>query len=284
MVLTADISKKIKDHIYQKPRTVQEIAFFLNKNWRTANVYIEKISQESGEVAIRTLREGTRGAVKIVYWNNIDKPHFSNAQERLFKQIELGKNKADFSPFDIYQYIKPDKRHSFIEEQEENPNSVKHNLAGVLRRAQKQILIFAGDFTWANLKHENKPFLKIFEELIKKDISIKILAKVDITSMENIKKMQVINTIIGKDRIEIRHCEQPLRGIVVDNKIVKLKEIKNIEDYSKKLRKKSYIFYEIYDKSWIDWMQKVFFNLFRISISAEDRINNLKTIGRIHSL
>lgn len=280
-MLTTELTKKIKDHVYQKPRTVQEISFFLNKNWRTANAYIERIAEETGEIGIRVLREGTRGAVKIIYWNNLDRPYFSSAQERLFKQIELGKTKLDFSPFDIYQHVPPDKRHSFIQEQEENPCSVKQDLAGVLKGSQKQILIFAGDFTWANLLHGARPFLKIFEELARKDIPIRVLAKVDITSMENIRKMQVINHLIGKDRIEIRHCEQPLRGIIIDDRIVKLKEIKNIEDYTKKLKKKKYIFYEIYDQKWIEWLQKVFFNLFRISISAEERIKNLKTIEKI---
>lgn len=280
-MLTAELTKKIKEYTYQKPRTVQEIALFLNKNWRTANAYINRIAEETGEIEARTLREGTRGAVKIVYWNNLDKPHFSNAQERLFKQIELGKTKLDFSPFDIYQYIAQEKRHSFIEEQEENPSSLRQDLAGVLKGSQKQILIFAGDFTWANLSHGGKSFLKIFEELARKDISIRVLAKVDIISMENIKKMQAINTIIGRDRIEIRHCEQPLRGIVIDDRIAKLKEIKNVEEYAKKLKRKKYIFYEIYDRGWIEWLQKVFFNLFRISISAEERIKNLKTIEKI---
>ena len=110
MVLTLEVTKKIKEYVYTKPRTIQEIAQLINKSWRTTNSYVERISQETGEISVRTLRGGTRGAVKIVYWNNIDRIHHTHAQERLHKQIVLGKNKTDFSPFDIYQYVDKNKR------------------------------------------------------------------------------------------------------------------------------------------------------------------------------
>jgi hypothetical protein len=34
--------KKINDFVYQKPRTIQEIALLIRKNWRTANSYIDR--------------------------------------------------------------------------------------------------------------------------------------------------------------------------------------------------------------------------------------------------
>lgn len=281
MVLTLDTTNKIKEFIYIKPRTVQEIAQFIKKSWRTTNSYVERIAQETGEVSIRTLREGTRGAVKIVYWNNIEKIHHTQAQERLYKQIELGKNKTEFSPFDIYQYVDKNKRNSFFEEQEDNALTVKHDLKGTLLKSQKRLLIFSGDFSWANLTQEGKSFLDIFEDLARNDITIKILARVDVNSYKNIQKIYDLNAKIGKERIEIRHCEQPLRAFIIDNKLAKFKEIRDYEDYYKNSQSKTYIFYEIYDEHWIEWLEKVFWNLFRISISAKQRFEDLKTIKGI---
>ena len=61
--------KKINDFVYTKPRTIQEIAHLIRKNWRTANNYVDKIAKESGAISVRTFRGGTRGALKIVYWS-----------------------------------------------------------------------------------------------------------------------------------------------------------------------------------------------------------------------
>lgn len=65
-MLDARARKRISDFVYQKPRTVQEIAQFLRVNWRTADRYVEKIAWEEGTLATRTFREGTRGALKVV--------------------------------------------------------------------------------------------------------------------------------------------------------------------------------------------------------------------------
>ena len=119
MVLTAEIQKSITDFVYKKPRTVQEIAHLISKNWRTANSYVDKINQEQGTLSSRTFREGTRGALKIVFWNNLEKISSTEFQDRLFKKIEAGKSKSDFSPFDIYQYVEAKKRRAFLEEQED---------------------------------------------------------------------------------------------------------------------------------------------------------------------
>ena len=95
MVLDISTAEKIKGFVRLKPRTVQEIAQAISRNWRTANSYVEKIASESGDIAYRVLRKGTPGAVKIVYWNSLEQFHHSQAQERLFKQIETGKGKND---------------------------------------------------------------------------------------------------------------------------------------------------------------------------------------------
>lgn len=47
-MLDAEIHKKICEFVKSKPRTVQEIAEHIKKNWRTAERYVERISEETG--------------------------------------------------------------------------------------------------------------------------------------------------------------------------------------------------------------------------------------------
>ncbi len=272
--------KKISDFVYAKPRTIQEIAFLIRKNWRTADSYVDKIANEFGTLSVRTFREGTRGALKVVYWNNIEKISSSEFQERLFKQIEAGRKKEDFSPFDIYQYVDEKKRNAFIEAVDHNKTE-NQQIINMLRSAKKQILCFSGNLSWINLVENNKPVLKAIEELADKNISIKILSRVDIATLSNLKKALEINNKLGKEAIEIRHCMQPLRGFIIDNKIARFKEEKTPETYKKgELEKKTLIFYEIFDEEYIDWLQKAFWNLFRVSIDANKRLKDLELIAK----
>ena len=88
--------RKIMEFVQTKPRTVQEIALLLQVNWRTADRYTEKISRETGNLASRTFREGTRGALKIVYYNARENITSTEFQERLFQKILLGRKKKTF--------------------------------------------------------------------------------------------------------------------------------------------------------------------------------------------
>jgi hypothetical protein len=40
------------------------------------------------------------------------------------------------------------------------------------------------------------------------------------------------------------------------------------------------VFYEIYDKEWIEWLQKVFWHIFNASVPAESRIKELEKIKK----
>src|SRR3989344_211715 len=42
-MINSEIVKKIEDFVYAKPRSVQEIAQNIEKNWRTADRYIKEI-------------------------------------------------------------------------------------------------------------------------------------------------------------------------------------------------------------------------------------------------
>ena len=278
-MLDSKTIKKISDFVYVKPRSIQEVAHHIQKNWRTADSYIERIMKEQGILQVRTFREGTRGALKIVFWNNVENIHSSDFQERLFKKIESSKNKEDFSPFDIYQYVDEDKRYAFSEVQSEYKVTAKQNLVSALKGAEKQLLIFSGNLSWVNAMQDKKRIIDVFEELCDHNVSIKILCEITPESIKNVQKCLEINNKIKKQMIEIRHCQQPFRAFVVDDKFARFKEIRHLEKQRSKYS--SYIFYEIRDEEWVEWIQKIFWNLFRTSILAEKRIKDIETIEKM---
>ena len=282
MVLNKETEKKITEFVYLKPRTVQEIAFLIQKNWRTADTYVEKIGTETGLIGCRTFRGGTRGALKIVFWNNVEKIHSSQFQERIFRQIEATRNKEDFSPLDIYQYVPNGKKKAFSEVFDDESISKEQNLKGLFTKAENQILYFAGNMSFLEMKEKKRNILDMIEEAAKRGVSIKVLARIDITSLENFKKMMAINHKIGREAIEIRHASQPLRGFIIDEKEIRLKEEKNPSSCWKgELKQKTRIFYEIYDEEWVEWLQKVFWNIFRTSIDAKERVKDIEQIEKL---
>jgi len=282
MLIDKEIIKKINKFVAEKPRTIQEVSLFIGKSWRTADRYVKEIAEKEGTIKTRTFRGGTRGALKVVYWNNLSDISGTAFQERLFKKIELGRDKLDFSPFDIYQYADEKKRSAFLEQQEDENVNANQNIIGAMEEVQEEILFFSGNLSWANLRQGNKKIIDFFKELGERNINLKFLARVDVTSLKNVQKILSLNKAAGKERFFVRHCEQPLRAFIVDNKFVQLKEIKDPKDYEKEeLSKKTYIFYEIYDKEWVNWLRDVFYKLYRSAVPAQDRLKNMETIQNI---
>ena len=229
-MLDSKTTKKISDFVYLKPRTVQEIAELIRKNWRTADNYVGMIAKETGSISVRTFRGGSRGALKIVYWNNIEKIHSSEFQEKLLNRIQSISKKEEFSPFDFYQYVADDKRNAVMLRVKK---SKKDHILKHLQQAGSQVLSFSGNLSWVNESENGKSLLKTIENLVEKNISIKILSRVTIDSMKNVQKVMQINEKSGKNLIEVRHIEQPLRGFVIDNHIARFREMRNPSDYEK---------------------------------------------------
>jgi hypothetical protein len=85
--------------------------------------------------------------------------------------------------------------------------------------------------------------------------------------------------------IEVRHCEQPLRAFIIDDKFARFKESRYVFKQSGKtgnIKQKTFVFYEIKDEEWIEWIHKIFFNLFRTSIKADKRIIDIESIEKIN--
>ncbi len=283
MTLDNKTTEKIKALVYSRPRNINEIAHAINKNWRTADRYIDQIMLQTGTIKTITFREGTRGALKIVYWNNTEKIYSTDVQEKLFKQIESVIDKADFSPFEIYQYIDPKNRKGYYEEieSEKDYNYNIKSLAPFFEVAQKEIYIFAGNLAFLHLKHNKQTIFEYIKEAVKRKVIIKIITDINLADLRNVEQVLSLNSGLREPSVEVRHEQIPLRAYIFDNTIIKLGEINSSQ--RKKGQKKQILalYYVIRDESWIDWMQKLFYKKFQNAIPSNIRIENLRSISKL---
>ena len=277
-MLSTEEIKKIEDFVAKQPRSMQEIAEMLDMSWRTADRYIEQIKTDFGTLQTCVFREGTRGALKIVYKISLQEISATNIQKQLEQEIFLVKNKSDFSVFDIYQHVKEDKKKLTIEEKaNENETNLKE-LEKYIKETQKQLLMFSGNLSWINLKINNKDFIKQIDEKIKEGVKVKVICDVDLSGKENIEALLALNFKYGKELVEIHHKKQPLRAIIFDDKICKLKEVKEPTGKVKELNKRTYLFYTIKDKEWVTWLTKIFSKMFNETINSKKRLEELNKI------
>jgi len=144
--------------------------------------------------------------------------------------------------------------------------------------AKKQLLLFSGNLSFINLKNKKISILDTLDELVKKDVSIKVLCRVDLAGINNIKELLSLNFKYGKELVEIRHSEQPLRAIIYDEVLATLKEVKEPTGKINELNQKVFIYYGFKDKEWIIWMKRLFWKMFNESIDANKRIEELNKI------
>jgi len=265
----------IEEFVYAKPRSIQEIAQLINKNWRTADRYVDEIGKNFGTISTRVFRGGTRGALKIIYWSSVEKVSSSIFQERLEKEILLFKRKGDFSAFDIFQYVPDRERKSVVRSSEQE--NIK-DLNTLLLQAKQQVLIFSGNLSFINIRDKKRDMTDTLELLIQRKIKIKILCRVDLAGSDNIERVLSLNAKYGKNLIEIRHDAHPLRGVIIDGAIISLKEVNEPTGKINELNTKTFIYYKITNKSWAEWLSKVFWKKFTNSMDAYKRIEHLKSI------
>ncbi|MBI4980507.1 hypothetical protein HZC30_03050 [Candidatus Woesearchaeota archaeon] len=278
-MLDSTTTKKLEDFVYAKPRSIQEIAQLLNKNWRTADRYVKEIEKNFGTISTRTFRGGTRGALKIVFWASMEKISHSVFQERLEEEILRARKKEDFSAFDIFQHVSTKNKVAHIEEKEENTKDLEE-LFGLLEKTEKQLLIFSGNLSFLYLKHKNKTLFQVIELLVKRNVTIKILCRIDLSGRDNIQKILSLNFKHGKENIEIKHREHPLRAFIIDGKVFRIKEVKEPTGKMGELDKRVFIFYTIKDKEWTEWLSKVFWKMFSASVGADKRLEEMEKIVR----
>jgi len=242
------------------------------------NEFVEFLKRASnfGTLETKTFRQGTRGALKIVYWSSFTNKKDTVFQKILQEQLERSTNKEDFSAFDIFQHVPKEAKSVNINKEEKEERTDLTNLVNILRQTKKQLLILSGNLSWINLKNKEADIFKILKELVEKNISIKALCRVDLTGINNINRLLSLNYSGGKELVEIRHTEQPLRALIIDNKLLSIKEIKEPTGRINELNQKIFIFYLIYDKAWIEWMSKIFWNTYSKSIDSNKRLEEMK--------
>ena len=278
-MLDTETIRKIEDFVYPQPRSIQEIAQFIGKNWRTADRYVDEITKQFGTLSTKNFREGTRGALKVVYWASVEKVSNSIFQEQMEKDILTGKTKHDFSGFNIFQHVKDKEKTAWVKQGKNEVDLGRlSDFTEFLNKAEKQVLFFSGNLSFVNYKDKKNDVFKVLENLVKRGISIKIICRVDIGGRNNVEKLLSLNHKYGKELIEIRHREQPLRITVVDKKIANIKEVKEPTGRENELNEKTFIFYTIKDREWIEWLSKIFWKMFNNSISAEKRLEELKKL------
>jgi len=270
--------KKIEQFVYAKPRSIQEISRLIHKSWRTADRYVDTIKKELGTIETRTFREGTRGALKIVYWASVEKISSSVFQEMLENQILSMRKKEDFSAFDIFQHISDKNKKVSLEEAKNEASTNLKEFAEILEKTQKQLLVFSGNLSFINLKNKEIHIFKTIEKLVKKGISIKVICRVDVAGEKNVEKMLSLNFKYGRELINIRHREQPLRAVVADKKMFRIKEIKEPTGKLHELKKKLFIFYTIKDNDWAQWLSRLFWKMFSSSIDANKRLAEIRKL------
>jgi hypothetical protein len=270
--------RKIEEFVYRQPCSIQEVAQYLNRNWRTVDRYVAEIEKEYGTIATRLFRGGTRGALKIAYWASVEKVSKSVFQEKLEADIMLARRKEDFSAFDIFQHVDGKSKQARVESLVSEAAKTDLELVSYLRNTKKQLLILSGNLSFINLKDRGFNLYQELDQLVKNGVSIKIICRVDIAGLENIERMLALNHKYGKELVEIRHREQPVRAFIFDSRLFRIKEIKEPTGKVKELAKKIFIYYTITDRSWTDWLTRIFWKMFSGSILAERRVEEIRKL------
>ncbi|MBT5022413.1 hypothetical protein HOK51_01115 [Candidatus Woesearchaeota archaeon] len=287
MVLDNKSIDKIKAFVYAKPRAINEIAQMLNKNWRTADRYVDEIKKRTGHIQTKTFREGSRGALKIAYWNNLEKIYSTDIQEKLFKQIEKGIDKQDFSPIEIFQYVDADKRDGYFEEIKPDKKNKKYNedyqynvetLFPLIDNAKEEILIFIGTSSWIHLNYKDRTLFDAILTAAKRGVLIQILTNVNLLDKENLRKVMSINTTLGKEQVMIRHEITPLRAYIIDKTVAKFSEIKVPKSKPGELQKTLGVYYAFYDEDWVEWIRQMFWKKFQLAVPAKSRLDALESL------
>ncbi|MBT4165716.1 hypothetical protein HOE04_01620 [archaeon] len=274
-----EIVRKIEDFVCLKPRSIQEISEHIGKNWRTADRYVNEISENYGTISMRVFRGGTRGALKIVYWCGIDRAKGGVFQEQLEREIMNGRTKYDFSVFDIFQHVDSSSKEAWIKEGADESDAGRLvEFKDLLLQAEKQVLFFSGNLSFINLDDDVTNVFSVLEDLVREGVSIKVVCRVDIAGKRNVEKLLSLNHKYGKELIEIHHREQPLRVMIVDDKFFNMKEIKEPTLRLGELDIKTFIFYTICERDWVEWISRIFWKMFNGSVDVGVRVREMERI------
>lgn len=276
MVLDQATTQKILKALEERPKAINELATILKVNWRTADRYVDRLKSETGKIDTATFREGTRGALKIVFLKEAKLSSPSKAKDAILEKIRLSASREDFTPHTIYKRVAPEKKEAF-QETVQKPKSVSHaynidSFCEIVRSAKTSLFVFGGSMQWAEELTARKKLVSAFKDVLAKGIAIKMLLYV---SFHNLGFAKEITSLKGLDAI---HCRQPLRGFIVDSKKAILLECLPVYENGKLADKNRIMYYKFTDQEWVDWLTDIFWFNFNRDIPATQKIHNLDSI------
>lgn len=277
-MLTKELQEKIVSFVKKEPCLVQDLSRHIGKSWVATEGYVEKISRDTGLIKTKAFRKGTKGAVKVVYWNYSESAQGDELKEHLFQKLKMVSSKREFDPLEIFQYVHDRKSNAIVEYASRPLTSKKQSIFSFLRQANDELLCFSGNLSWLNLSEGGKKVPSVLEELLERGVVMKILCRIDIASLKNI---SIVEGLMKKypGQIDVRHCRQSLRCVVLDSKLARFTGEESKEYFKEgELESDLKIFYEIYDSEWVDWLKKVFWYLYRNSVDYRQRLEALDRI------
>lgn len=273
-MLSKTDSEKILQFVKREPCLIQDLSRHLDKSWVTTESYVEKVAKDTGLIRTKSFRSGTKGAIKVVYWNYTESSQSDEVRTKLFERVKTGQTKEDFDPLEAYQHVPHGKGKVLVEMFDSATFASKKSLIDFFNRVESEVLVFSG-----NLSFLRYPEIKeSFAGLLKRGVQAKVVCRVDIGTLENLKSIEdLLHQFPGQ--VEIRHCRQPVRGFIVDGKTVRLKEERTRADLkAEELSRDIRVLYEIYDSEWVAWFQNVFWYLYRTSVNYTERLSALEKV------
>lgn len=275
MSLTVEKTDKILKLIEARPYNINEIASIFKINWRTADRYIEKLKSETGKINTVTFREGTRGALKVVFWKNPHEISDSKRKVLLFEKIRTSTSYHDFYPYMIYKEVPDGKKKAFQEIVSRGNSALRpynsKNLVRYIDGVKNSLLIFAGYLLRAGTPRGVKQLLLSIKRAKDRGVSIKVLSRVDYNNIEIVDNL----LRIGADVVNV---QQPLRGILADEKEVVLLENSPIFKDGKLTNKNRLVYYEISDGDYVKLISDLFWDYYRRGVPAKQTIADIQSV------
>lgn len=264
--------RKIIDALKCEPLSVQEISKIIGKSWVTTNTYLEKLGRDTGLIDIKVFRKGSHGALKVVYYKHLVRNN-DLVKKSLYTQIRNSRIKQDFDFMELYQFVADDKKKTDVDKYQ---TEFLGHMRTLYNSAKHSILCFSGNLSYVGLEENDIKMLDIIESALKRKVSVRIVARLNVSTLKNWKKIEhLLKKYEGL--FEVRHAYHPLRGFIIDQNAARFKNDECNYD-RKELSQDMRFFYEIYDSDWIMWLQDVFWDYYNSALDGAQRIKELDKV------
>ena len=282
MKLSEEEIQTILRMVQKEPRTVQEIAQTIDRSWVTTEKYLQELKEKTGQISLKTFREGTQAALKIVHYSDSTLTIGDEVKQALAQQIITGKQKTDFDFMEIFQFVRENEKRAHTYDSLKPESSIAKETAN--NPAKETAFVFSGNLSYISYNYKGRNMVDMIEGELEAGAHIRILSRVNMSSLSNIEKVSHL-LVKYPNQFEIRHRYQPLRGVLVDGKFARFRNEERMENYREgELEKNTRIYYEITSNEWITWLESVFWSMWRSSIPYDQRIKEIQKISRTQTM